>query len=54
MMLDANQFGEVPLEHTDATQMITPYALKTVALRPHLIWAPAIPILCLGCWNVAV
>lgn len=43
MMLDANQFGEVPLEHTDATQMITPYALKTVALRPHLIWGPGDP-----------
>lgn len=43
MMLDANQVSEVSVENTEETQMITPYALKTVALRPHLIWGPGDP-----------
>lgn len=55
MVLDANQAGDVPLENTDATQLspqvaipvtsqlTAPYALKTVALRPHLIWGPNDP-----------
>ncbi|MGL6121818.1 MAG: 2-alkyl-3-oxoalkanoate reductase [Shewanella sp.] len=55
MMLDANQVGEVALEHPDVTQFSSqvtsqvttqatvPYALKTVALRPHLIWGPGDP-----------
>lgn len=43
MMLDANQSSEISVENTETTQMITPYALKTVALRPHLIWGPGDP-----------
>ena len=43
MMLDANQASEISVENTETTQMITPYALKTVALRPHLIWGPGDP-----------
>lgn len=59
MVLDANQVGDIPLENADAipiaipatvsatipasTQVSTPYALKTVALRPHLIWGPNDP-----------
>ncbi|MGI2181792.1 2-alkyl-3-oxoalkanoate reductase [Shewanella oncorhynchi] len=51
MMLDANQVGDMPLENPDVTQVSSqvttqataPYALKTVALRPHLIWGPGDP-----------
>ncbi|MCS6155110.1 NAD-dependent epimerase/dehydratase family protein [Shewanella baltica] len=51
MMLDANQVGDMPLENPDVTQLSSqvttqataPYALKTVALRPHLIWGPGDP-----------
>ncbi|WP_173496479.1 2-alkyl-3-oxoalkanoate reductase [Shewanella sp. ISTPL2] len=51
MMLDANQVGDMPLENPDVTQVFSqvttqasaPYALKTVALRPHLIWGPGDP-----------
>lgn len=51
MMLDANQVGDMPLENPGvtqvssqvATQATAPYALKTVALRPHLIWGPGDP-----------
>ncbi|PIW60293.1 2-alkyl-3-oxoalkanoate reductase [Shewanella sp. CG12_big_fil_rev_8_21_14_0_65_47_15] len=51
MVLDANQLAEMPLENVDAipvaipasTQVSTSYALKTVALRPHLIWGPNDP-----------
>lgn len=51
MVLDANQLAEMPLENADttpiaipaSTQVSTPYALKTVALRPHLIWGPNDP-----------
>ncbi|MGL4711736.1 MAG: NAD-dependent epimerase/dehydratase family protein, partial [Shewanella sp.] len=65
MMIDANQLGEVALEHPDVTQttiqtqatiqinpdtitpvttqITEPFALKTVALRPHLIWGPGDP-----------
>ncbi|MCU8093067.1 NAD-dependent epimerase/dehydratase family protein [Shewanella sp. SM20] len=51
MMLDANQVGDMPLENPSVTQVSSqvttqatgPYALKTVALRPHLIWGPGDP-----------
>ncbi|AVI64389.1 3-beta hydroxysteroid dehydrogenase [Shewanella sp. WE21] len=51
MMLDANQVGGMPLENPSVTQVSSqvttqatgPYALKTVALRPHLIWGPGDP-----------
>lgn len=51
MMLDANQVGDMPLENPIVTQVSSqvttqataPYALKTVALRPHLIWGPGDP-----------
>lgn len=49
MMLDANQVGDMPLENPDVTQVSSQvttqatYALKTVALRPHLIWGPGDP-----------
>ncbi|MGI2056023.1 2-alkyl-3-oxoalkanoate reductase [Shewanella baltica] len=46
MMLDANQVGDVSVENTaitQVTQATAPYALKTVALRPHLIWGPGDP-----------
>ncbi|MDT3281561.1 2-alkyl-3-oxoalkanoate reductase [Shewanella scandinavica] len=51
MMLDANQVGDVSVENPDVTQLSSqvttkataPYALKTVALRPHLIWGPGDP-----------
>lgn len=51
MMLDANQMGDMPIENPDVTQVSSqvttqataPYALKTVALRPHLIWGPGDP-----------
>ncbi|QYX66217.1 NAD-dependent epimerase/dehydratase family protein [Shewanella putrefaciens] len=51
MMLDANQVGDMPLENPDVTQVSSqvttqataPYVLKTVALRPHLIWGPGDP-----------
>ncbi|BFL83253.1 NAD-dependent epimerase/dehydratase family protein [Shewanella baltica] len=51
MVLDANQAGDMPLENPDVTQVSSqvttkataPYALKTVALRPHLIWGPGDP-----------
>lgn len=51
MMLDANQMGDMPIENHDVNQVVgqvttqatTPYALKTVALRPHLIWGPGDP-----------
>ncbi|MGE6380099.1 2-alkyl-3-oxoalkanoate reductase [Shewanella baltica] len=52
MMLDANQVGDVSVESAaatqvtqaiKATQVTAPYALKTVALRPHLIWGPGDP-----------
>lgn len=51
MVLDANQATDMPLEHADATQAVIPgasqlpasNALKTVALRPHLIWGPNDP-----------
>lgn len=51
MMLDANQLGDMPLENPGVTQVSSqvttqataPYALKTVALRPHLIWGPGDP-----------
>lgn len=51
MVLDANQVGDMPLENPDVTQVSSqvttqataPYALKTVALRPHLIWGPGDP-----------
>ncbi|MDT3293552.1 NAD-dependent epimerase/dehydratase family protein [Shewanella sp. SP2S2-6] len=51
MMLDANQVGDMPLENPDVTQLSSQvttqatalYALKTVALRPHLIWGPGDP-----------
>lgn len=51
MMLDANQVGDMPLENPNVTQVFSqvttqataPYALKTVALRPHLIWGPGDP-----------
>ncbi|WP_413484074.1 2-alkyl-3-oxoalkanoate reductase [Shewanella baltica] len=46
MMLDANQVGDVSVENTAVTQVTqatAPYALKTVALRPHLIWGPGDP-----------
>ncbi|MGE6453749.1 2-alkyl-3-oxoalkanoate reductase [Shewanella baltica] len=52
MMLDANQVGDVSVENTavtqvtqaiKATQATEPYALKTVSLRPHLIWGPSDP-----------
>lgn len=43
MMLDANQVGDVSVESAAATQATEPYALKTVALRPHLIWGPGDP-----------
>ncbi|WP_413491279.1 2-alkyl-3-oxoalkanoate reductase [Shewanella baltica] len=52
MMLDANQVGDVSVESAAATQVTQaikatqatePYALKTVALRPHLIWGPGDP-----------
>lgn len=51
MVLDANQVGDMPLENPDVTQVSSQvttqatalYALKTVALRPHLIWGPGDP-----------
>ncbi|WP_283629604.1 2-alkyl-3-oxoalkanoate reductase [Shewanella baltica] len=52
MMLDANQVGDVSVESAaatqvtqaiKATQVTSPFALKTVALRPHLIWGPGDP-----------
>ncbi|GIU35291.1 MAG: NAD-dependent epimerase/dehydratase family protein [Gammaproteobacteria bacterium] len=51
MVLDANQAGDMPLENTGVTQVSSQvttqataaYALKTVALRPHLIWGPGDP-----------
>lgn len=51
MVLDANQVGDMPLENPGVTQVSSqvttqataPYALKTVALRPHLIWGPGDP-----------
>lgn len=41
MILDANQVSDAVTETTDIAQM--PYALKTVALRPHLIWGAGDP-----------
>ncbi|WP_220733044.1 2-alkyl-3-oxoalkanoate reductase [Shewanella morhuae] len=41
MILDANQVSDAVTETTDIAQI--PYALKTVALRPHLIWGAGDP-----------